>query len=159
MDGYLSSKNVQGINSLMDQLLVESATVNDSRPVISYLANNLSKLDNTTTIEVCEYAIQKLKLRQHQFDEEDTIFKKELADVYIAREDFEKAARTLESINLEHTNRNVNPHEKADVWLSTAESWFEFDDSVNAEKFVNKAAHVMHLVQDDRTLVLRYKNF
>lgn len=94
-----------------------------------------------------------------QFEEEDTLFKKEMAEVLTAREDYEKAARTLESINLEHTNREVKPHEKADVWLTIAETWFEYDDSINAEKFINKAAHVMHLVQDDRTLVLRYKNF
>lgn len=82
-----------------------------------------------------------------------------MAEVLTAREDYEKAARTLESINLDHTNRVVQPHEKAEVWLTIAETWFEFDDSVNAEKYVNKAAHVMHLVQDDKTLVLRYKNF
>jgi COP9 signalosome complex subunit 4 len=57
------------------------------------------------------------------------------------------------------TNRAVAPHEKADVWLTVAETWFEHEDSVNAERFINKAAHVMHLVQDDKTLLLRYKNF
>lgn len=51
------------------------------------------------------------------------------------------------------------PHEKADLWLTIAENWFNFDDSVNAEKFINKAAHVMHLVRDDMSLVMRYKNF
>jgi COP9 signalosome complex subunit 4 len=60
---------------------------------------------------------------------------------------------------LEHTNRVVSPHEKAETWLTIAEAWFEYDDSVNAEKFVNKAAHVMHLVEDDNSLTLRYKNF
>jgi hypothetical protein len=56
---------------------------------MNFLAKNLSKLDNTTTLEVCEYAILMIKNRQHQFDEEDTLFKKEMADVLIAREDYE----------------------------------------------------------------------
>jgi hypothetical protein len=60
---------------------------------------------------------------------------------------------------LEHTNRAVSPNEKAETWLSIAEAWFEFDDSINAEKYVNKTAHVMHLVQDNNSLNLRYKNF
>jgi len=30
---------------------------------------------------------------------------------------------------------------------------------VNAEKFINKAAHVMHLCTEDRAIQLRYKNF
>lgn len=82
-----------------------------------------------------------------------------MADVLSARQDYEKAAHVLESINLEHTNRNVSAHEKVDMWLNIADLWFEFDDSVNAEKFINKAAHIMHLVVDDKSLVLRYKNF
>jgi len=75
-----------------------------------------------------------------------------MAEVLTAREDYESAARALESINLEQTNRQVKPTEKADIWLSVAENWFSYDDSVNAEKYINKAAHVMHLVQEDRGL-------
>jgi len=81
-----------------------------------------------------------------------------MAEVLTAREDYEGAAKVLETINLEQTNRVVAPNEKADIWLSIAENWFSFDDSVNAEKFINKAAHVMHLVQE-KSLQLRYKNF
>lgn len=36
-----------------------------------------------------------------------------------------------------------------------AEYWFE-DDAVNAEKYINKAAHFVHLVKD-HSLLIRYK--
>ena len=74
----------------------------------------------------------------------DTIFKRELAEIHSARDQFTEAARAMESINLEQTNREVSYADKADVWLTTAEYWFSADDSVNAEKFINKAAHIMH---------------
>jgi len=45
------------------------------------------------------------------------------------------------------------------VWLTIAEYWFSADDSVNAEKFINKAAHVMHHCLSDKSIQLRYKNF
>ena len=103
-------------------------------------------------MEISDYAIKKLKNRQLHFEEEDTIFKKEMAEVLTARDDNELAAKTLESINLEQSNREIKPAEKADVWLSIAENWFEADDSVNAEKFINKCAHVMHLFPNERPL-------
>lgn len=58
------------------------------------------------------------------------------------------AARTLESINLEQTNRNVADKEKVEVYLEIAQNWFEEEDYVNAGNYVNKAAHIMHLVED-----------
>ena len=65
------------------------------------------------------------------------IFKKEIADIYSARNEFEDAARTLESINLKDTNRNIRPADVVSIWLDIADYWFDADDSVNAEKFVN----------------------
>jgi COP9 signalosome complex subunit 4 len=37
-----------------------------------------------------------------------------------------------------------------------AEYWFEDEDAVNAEKYINKAAHFVHLVKD-HSLLIRYK--
>lgn len=65
------------------------------------------------------------------------IFKKEIGDVYAARNEYEEAARTLESINLKDTNRNIRPADVVEIWLNIADYWFDADDSVNAEKFVN----------------------
>ena len=40
--------------------------------------------------------------------------------------------------------------------IQTAEYWLDDDDAVNAEKYINKAAHIIHLVKD-QTLIIRYK--
>jgi COP9 signalosome complex subunit 4 len=79
-----------------------------------------------------------------------------VAEIYAARQDFEKAARTLEKINVENVNRQVSNDEKGQLYVQIAEYWFEFDDAVNAEKFINKAAHIIHLVQDNAVRI-RYK--
>lgn len=43
------------------------------------------------------------------------------------------------------------------MYIQIAEYWFEDDgDAVNAEKFINKAAHIMHHVKDNG-IQLRYK--
>ena len=40
-----------------------------------------------------------------------------------------------------------------------AEYWFEADDSVNAEIYVNRAAYLMHHIEDNKELQLQYKSF
>ena len=50
----------------------------------------------------------------------------------------------------------ITEEEKANVYVQIAEYWFEDDDAVNAEKFINKAAHIIHRV-NDATLQIRYK--
>ena len=79
-----------------------------------------------------------------------------MAEIYAAKKDFDKAARILEKVNLENPNREIFPDEKAETYVQIAEYWFEDEDAVNAEKFINKAAHVMHLVQQ-HDLIIRYK--
>ncbi len=74
--------------------------------------------------------------------------KRQVAEIYAAKQDYERAAKTLEKINLENAHRQVDTEEKAQVYVSIAEYWFEDDDAVNAEKFINKAAHIIHLSKD-----------
>jgi COP9 signalosome complex subunit 4 len=71
--------------------------------------------------------------------------------LYQHNEDNFNAAKILERINLENVNRQVTEDEKADVYIMTAEAWFEEEDAVNAEKYINKAAHIMHLVKNGDT--------
>jgi hypothetical protein len=72
-----------------------------------------------------------------------------VAEVHSAKKEFDKAARILERVNLENAHRQVSPHEKAETYIKISEYWFEEDDSVNAEKFINKAAHAIFDVADN----------
>ena len=69
----------------------------------------------------------------------DSLFKREKADIFIAKEQHEVAARTLESINTR--DGSLELVERVDIWLSIADCWFDADDSVNSEAYINKAAH------------------
>lgn len=148
---------MQAIKEIVDDYTSEARPLAECKLVINHLACNIAKLDNNSTLEISNYAVMKIRSRILQFLEQDIIFKKEMAEVYTARNDHVEAAKILETIKLDDTNRPEK--EKADIWLTIAENWFEADDSVNAEKYINKAAHVMHLCQEDRTLQIRYKNF
>lgn len=108
-----------------------------------------SKLSNDDGLEVGAHLIDLIAAtRNIAYEEEDAKIKRELAEIYAAKGDNERAAKTLEKINLENTSRKVEPEEKAETYVQTAEYWFEEDDAVNAEKFINKAAHIIHLVKE-----------
>ena len=124
-----------------------------SRPVIGAISAGLGKLNNDQAMAVGSYAIERLAARQVTFEEEDTSIKKQVAEIHAARKDFDKAARVLERINLESQS---SEDERAALLIQIAELWFEDDDAVNAEKFINRAAHVMHLVGDP-ALQVRFK--
>lgn len=107
-------------------------------------------------MSVGQHAIDRISQRQLSFEDEDASFKKQVAEIYAAKKDFEKAARTLEKINLDNANRIVSEDEKASLLVQIAELWFEDDDAVFAEKYISKAAHIIHLVKD-HALTIRYK--
>lgn len=70
--------------------------------MVSYLVENLNKLNNDQCLEVGNHAISLFTGGlQLIFEQEDTKFKKEIAEVLSAREDYEAAARILEKVNVE----------------------------------------------------------
>jgi len=77
--------------------------------------------------------------RSIQFDEEDCLFKREIAEIKESKEEYEEAAKILESINLRDGSTKLM--DKVDIWLLIADNWFEADESVNSEKYINLAAH------------------
>lgn len=80
----------------------------------------------------------------------------EVSKVLAAKKDYEKAARTLEKINFDSMSSHFPNDLKVRVHCEAAEHWFEEEDSVNAESHINKAAHIIHLV-DSQELIIRYK--
>jgi COP9 signalosome complex subunit 4 len=131
-----------------------------SKGVLQWLAKEeFEKLDNDPALEVGQHLIDLIAAtRNIAFEEEDALIKKTVAEIYSARDDNERAARTLERINLENTSRIISADEKAEIYVQVAEYWFSADDAVNAEKFINKAAHIIHDVQSNE-LRSRYKVF
>lgn len=108
------------------------------------IASKLEELPNDAALAVGNHALDKLSTRGATFEGEEAPIRKVVAEVYAAKKDYERAARTLERINLENAHRQVSDDEKAKTYVQIAEYWFEEDDAVNAERYINKAAHVIH---------------
>ena len=48
IDQLLKEINITGLKSLIDQQSSEEVPINDSKPVILYLANKMSEIDSNT---------------------------------------------------------------------------------------------------------------
>jgi COP9 signalosome complex subunit 4 len=127
-----------------------------SRSVLGDLAKKLKELPGAMVLDLGDYILDKLAPRVVSFEEEDCAIREQVAEVHAAKENYAAAAKVLERINLENAHRTVTPHEKTEKFVSIAEYWFEEDDHVNAERFINKAAHSIYDVTDV-ALNLRFK--
>jgi len=56
-------------------------------------------------MEIGLHSIEKISLRHVSFEEEDASFKKQVAEIYAAKKDYDKAAKILDKINVENANR------------------------------------------------------
>ena len=69
-----------------------------------------------------------------------------MSKVHAAKKNFSQAAQILERVKIESTTKIYTADEKVDICVTICEYWFEDDEAVNAEKYINKAAHFVHLV-------------
>lgn len=85
------------------------------------------------------------------FEQQDTDLKLALADAYEADEDFTNSAKTLQTITLESSQRQVSDDEKARVWMRICRCYLEEDDATNAVSYLNKIKQIIYNVTDQAT--------
>lgn len=81
---------------------------NVSKQVISWLERDQFKdMSNDFALELGTYIIETLASSRNvlTFEEEDAGLKKQVAEIYAAKKDFERAAKILDKINLESAQR------------------------------------------------------
>jgi len=133
-------------------ILSDSIGVIHSRPLLSAfveqyrtLSNNDAKLESGTTI------VELLAPRIVSYEQQDTDIKFILADAYETDEDFGNSAKTLQTITLDSSQRNVSDDDKARVWMRICRCYLEEDDPTNALTYLNKIKQVIYNVTDQAT--------
>jgi hypothetical protein len=59
----LKAVDVKAIKALIDEQCSEAVPVNDSKPVIMYLASKMAEIDSNTCVEISSYAVGAIKSR------------------------------------------------------------------------------------------------
>lgn len=67
-----------------------------------------------------------------------------LATAHENRDEFDDAAKVLQAIELDSSQRKITDEDKAKIWIRIVRNHLEVDDSTAAETYVNKLKNIMH---------------
>ena len=135
--------------AFMDSILGESLGIVATRPLLGMAINAIKSLSNTEAkVEVGTHAISILEPRVVSFEEQDAMIREILADAYTEQEDFIGAAKMLQGIQLESSQRKISDDAKVRTWMRICRLYIEEDDTTSAESYLNRAKNLLYKVDD-----------
>ena len=141
----------------VQSILRDNIGVIHSRPLLSAFIETYRNLTvNNVKIEAGVEIIQILAPKIVSYEQQDTDLKFILANAYEQDEDFANSAKTLQTITLDSSQRNVSDDDKARVWMRICRCYLEEDDPTNALGYLNKIKQVIFSVED-RTTRLQFQ--
>ncbi len=135
---------IKGVNASPEPLSLMA-----SRPLLSTVITRISTLPSIDVkISIAQTAVSLLQPRVVSFEEQDSSLKLFLADLHESQQDYTTSAKTLQSINLDTSQRTVTETDKAQIWVRIARCYLEEDDPTAATTYINRAKNVLHNVTD-----------
>ena len=139
----------------LQSLLSDAVGIVASRPLVASFVEQFKTIEDAEVkIEVGQQAIELLRPKVISYEEQDTAVKMILADAYQEQEDYSAAAKMLQKISLDSSQRVVPPNEKASIWIRIVRCYLEEDDPTSATGYLNRIKNVLHEVTDKTTRVM-----
>ena len=133
----------------IDSVLGESLGIVAARPLLGSAIEAITSLSNSEVrIEVGTHALQVLEPRVVSFEEQDAHIREIMADAYTEQEDFIDAAKMLQGIQLESSQRKIPDDVKVKTWMRICRLYIEEDDTTSAESYLNRAKNLLYRVED-----------
>jgi len=156
LDGFIEKGSLNELKAFVDHMLEEKTPLVISRTLLQAFAIALPKLAPQIHKDVAHYALEKIQPRVVAFEEQVSVIRVDLARLYEEEEEWKEAAKILMAIPLDTGQRVLEPEYKVNIYVKIAQLFFEDDESVQAEAYINRASELMHQCKDE-TLKLRYK--
>ena len=157
-----ASTNEQGSNLVVyiDSLLESSLGIIAVRPLLTTLIQSLTSRPANVKVEVGSHLVTVLQPQLASFEEQDATVREILAGGYEAEEDWSQAAKALQGIQLDSTQRTVSDTAKVQTWVRIVRYYLEDDDTVSAETALNKIKNsgaATQVLQSSPDLQLHYQ--
>lgn len=149
-------KDASALQSWFDAALSSGLSIVAVRPLLDAFAAALKSLDAAAIIVAGRHAVDTLQPRVASYEEQDSVLRDILADAYTTDGDFSEAAKVLQGIQLESSQRKVSDADKFKLWVRICRLYLEDGDTTTAETFLNRAKNLMWLV-DDPVELLNFK--
>lgn len=140
----------------LDSILNEDISIVAARPLLDSFIGVLKKLSSDAIIRVGQHAITLLQSRSTSVEEQDAQIREILADAYEADEEYIAAARTLQGIHIDSSQRRISDLAKVKLWIRIVRLYLEEDDTTSAEAFLNRIKNLPTKIEDHE-LKLHFK--
>lgn len=133
----------------IDAILADNIGIVAARPLLASVVDAIKSISSTEDqIAVGTHALQALQSRVVSFEEQDALIRETLADAYQAQDDYFEAAKMLQGIQLESSQRKISDDSKVRTWIRICRLYLEEDDTTNAESYLNRAKSLLYKVED-----------
>lgn len=132
-----------------DSILSGSLSIVATRPLLTSFIQSLSKLQPETIITVGSHVLNTFQSQSTTFEEQEALLREALCTAYEAQEDYTSAAKALQGIHLDTSQRQISDDAKVQMWIKIVRLYLEDDDTVSAEQALNK---IKNLSSSNQTL-------
>ncbi|KAL4744164.1 signalosome subunit 4 [Aspergillus similis] len=132
----------------LDSVLSEDLSIVAARPILDSFIYTLRKLTSETQIKVAQHTVNLLQSRSASIEEQDAQIREILADAYEAEEEYIAAAKALQGIHIDSSQRLVSDSAKVKLWIRIVRLYLEEDDTTSAEAFLNKIKNLPSKIED-----------
>ncbi|PWY89260.1 COP9 signalosome complex subunit 4 [Aspergillus heteromorphus CBS 117.55] len=146
----------QDLIYFLDSVLSEDISIVAARPILDSFISVLRKLTHETQISVGQHAVSLLQSRSTSVEEQDAQLRELLADAYESEGEYVAAARALQGIHIDSSQRLVSDAAKVRLWIRIVRNYLEEDDTTSAEAFLNRIKNLPSKIEDHE-LQLHFK--
>ena len=144
-----SSQVIPDLTAYIDSILDEGLGIVAARPLLSAYVEAVKSIPGAVArIEIGTHALERLQARVVSFEEQDVMIREILADAYQEQEEYNEAARILQGIQLESSQRKISDDYKVRTWIRICRLYLEEDDTTSAESYLNRAKNSLYKVGD-----------
>ena len=145
------------LTAFIDSILGETLGIVSARPLLKAAVDAIGSIKDTDSkILAGTHALETLASRVVSFEEQDAAIRDVLATAYQENEEFLEAARILQGIQLESSQRRISDDDKVRTWMRICRLFLEEDDTTSAETYLNRAKNLLYKV-DDQELALGFQ--
>ena len=135
--------------AFIDSILGDAIGIVSARPLLSAAVDFVGSIqDAEIKVSTGTHALQALEPRRVSFEEQDSKLRETLADAYQEQEEFLEAAKMLQGIQLESSQRVVSDDSKVRIWIRICRLFLEEDDTTSAETYLNRAKNLLYKIED-----------
>lgn len=149
-----SQDTTSNIEAFIESILSDNLGIVAARPLLGAAVESIKGIaDLDLRIQAGITALRSLESRVVSFEEQDAQLRDMLADAYTLQEEYIEAAKVLQGIQLESSQRRIADDHKVSVWIRICRLYLEEDDTTSAESYLNRAKNLRHKVNNPELIL------